>query len=473
LRKEGHSQAAEAMAGDVLRAEPRNVDAMALLIEFAKARGDHDAVEQLARSALSVRPNDRYFTAVVAESAFQRADPARAIRECDRALALFPGDEAFIRIKALSHEVRQEFAEALAVVEPLLGGAGCSAEVRAIAGRILHGLRRFDEAIACMRPAAEDQQQPAAARQRLWFQLAKTYDRVQSYEHAMEAAANAHALSTGAFDSAAFDSFVEELIDVFSASNLRLLARATVRSELPVFVVGMPRSGTTLLEQIIHAHPSGFGAGELPDIEICAKSIQLATDSLHAFPQNVVDMSVSVADRFASQYLARMAGLGGAATRVVNKMLEQDRYVGLIWMILPGARIIHIRRDPLDTCLSCYTRHLNHQRMSYARSLENLGFVYRQHERLMDHWKSALDLPILTVQYEELVADQQRVSRQVIEFLGLPWDDRCLRYWESDRTAMTLSYDQVNKPIYDSSIGRWRNYQKHLGPLKQALANPL
>ncbi|HVP73299.1 MAG TPA: sulfotransferase, partial [Phycisphaerales bacterium] len=90
-------------------------------------------------------------------------------------------------------------------------------------------------------------------------------------------------------------------------------------------------------------------------------------------------------------------------------------------------------------------------------------------ERLMDHWKATLDLPILTVQYEELVADQERITRRIIDFLGLPWDDRCLRYWEADRTVMTLSYDQVNKPIYDSSIGRWRKYEMHLGPLKKAL----
>jgi hypothetical protein len=110
--------------------------------------------------------------------------------------------------------------------------------------------------------------------------------------------------------------------------------------------------------------------------------------------------------------------------------------------------------------------------MTYARNLEHLGFVYRQHERLMNHWKNTLDLPMLTVKYEELVADQQRVTRQIIEFLGLPWDDRCLRYWESNRTVMTLSYDQVTKPIYDSSIGRWRKYSAHLEPLRRVLGTP-
>jgi hypothetical protein len=180
-------------------------------------------------------------------------------------------------------------------------------------------------------------------------------------------------------------------------------------------------------------------------------------------------MTVEIADQFAAQYLSRMKAADADAKRVVNKMLEQDRLVGFIWMLLPGARIIHIKRDPLDTCLSCYTRHLNLNRMTYARNLEHLGLVYREHERLMEHWKSTLDLPFLTVQYEELVAEQERVSRQVIEFLGLPWDDRCLRYWENDRAVMTLSYDQVNKPIYDSSIGRWKNYERHLGPLKKAL----
>jgi tetratricopeptide (TPR) repeat protein len=469
LLDQGHTDVAQQMAEAVLRAEPTNVDAMILLAVMARARGDFKAIDRLVESAMQIRPDDRFLMAVRAENFFEMGESQRALEECDRALRLFPGDVTFIKTKALAHEARLEFEQALAALEPVLQSGSHGADISTLAGRILHGLNRFDEAIARLRPLAEDNSQPPQMRQRIWFLLVKTYDRMGAYDQAMEASAQAHALSTSRFDPEAFQAYADDLIAAFSASSLRTLVRSKMQTDLPVFVIGMPRSGTTLVEQIIHAHPQGFGAGELLDIENAAKMLPGATGSIYPYPHAAIDMTPAIADRMAFQYLSRLRAYDQAATRIVNKMLEQYQYVGLIWMLLPRARIIHIRRDPLDTCLSCYTRHLNPNRMPYVRNLEHLGMVYLQHERLMEHWKATLDLPIMTVQYEELVADQERISRQIIDFLGLPWDDRCLRYWESDRTVMTLSYDQVSKPIYDSSIGRWRHYEKHLEPLKRAL----
>jgi hypothetical protein len=260
---------------------------------------------------------------------------------------------------------------------------------------------------------------------------------------------------------------VDLILATCSARNLRTFARVSTASDLPVFVVGMPRSGTTLVEQIIHAHPQGFGAGEIADIANMGRGLTTQLGSMYTYPESLHDLTQNAAAALATSYLTRLSERAGPnARRVVNKSLDQFEHLGLISCILPKSRILHMRRDPLDTCVSCYLRRLN---MPYAASLEHLGLVYQQHERLMDHWKATLDLPILTVQYEELVADQQRITRQIIDFLALPWDDRCLRYWEADRTVTTLSYDQVNKPIYNSSIGRWRDYERHLSPLKTAL----
>ena len=177
-------------------------------------------------------------------------------------------------------------------------------------------------------------------------------------------------------------------------------------------------------------------------------------------------MTVPIANQYALAYTSRLQSLDQHALRVTDKMLGAWDHVGLIWMLLPRSRMIHVVRDPMDTCFSCYTRPL---RMPYVTSMESLGFVYREHERLMAHWKRTLDLPILTVQYEDLVANQERITRQIVEFAGLEWNESCLKFWQSKRKAATQSFDQVNKPIYDSSIGRWKNYEKHLGPLKKAL----
>jgi hypothetical protein len=301
------------------------------------------------------------------------------------------------------------------------------------------------------------------------MQVAKVCDKIGRFDDAMAACLKAHAAVPGTFAPDEFVRRVDGLINVFSPANLRMLARATNRSQTPVFLIGLPRSGMSLVEQIIASHPQAYGAGEIPDILAIARSITAQTGSMYVYPDSVADITPEIADRLAGRYLARLTELGGAAERVTNKMLEQYEQVGLIWMLLPGARIIHVRRDPLDNCVSCFTRYLNSRTMPYVTSLEHLGLVHRQHERLMDHWKQTLDLPMLTVQYEELVADQERITRQIIDFLGLPWGDRCLRYWETKRTVMTLSFDQVDKPIFSSSIDRWKNYEKYLGPLKSAL----
>src|SRR4030095_12063974 len=213
-------------------------------------RADHPAIERLMQSALTIRPNDRFLMSARAENFFQMGNARRAIDECDRALALYPRGLEFIKTKALSHEVRLEFAEALETVQPALRTDAPDAETLTIAGRILHGLNRFEEALSLMRPMAEDERHPAETRQRIWFQLAKTCDRIGDYDGVMDACFRAHALSPGRFDPAAFGAYVESLLATFSPANLRSLVRSRVRSDLPAFIIGMPRSGTTLLEQI-------------------------------------------------------------------------------------------------------------------------------------------------------------------------------------------------------------------------------
>ncbi len=132
--------------------------------------------------------------------------------------------------------------------------------------------------------------------------------------------------------------------------------------------------------------------------------------------------------------------------------------------------MIHCRRDPLDTCVSCYTQTLSPYKHPYAAGLGHLGLVYRQYERLMSHWSQVLDLRVQELPYEDLVRNQEDATRRILQFCGLEWDDRCLRYYETKRTARTVSYDQVRRPMYATSVGRHRHFETHLGPLKQALA---
>ncbi len=280
----------------------------------------------------------------------------------------------------------------------------------------------------------------------------------------------ANSLMKRPFDRIAYARTVDELLGFFSKNLAKAVSAGTNMSELPVFIAGMPRSGTTLVEQIIHAHPQAFGAGELIDIEVLRASLQERLGVVEPYPACVRHLTQVRIDEFADEYLDRISSLGGdTAHRVTNKSLDNYRNLGLVSLLLPQARVVYCRRDPMDNCLSIYMNRFHPVKHAYATDLADIGFVYKQSERIMEHWKEVLDLRIFEIRYEDLVADQQRLSRELIEFCGLEWDEECLRFHESDRSVMTLSYHQVSQPMYSSAVARYKNYADYIEPLEQAL----
>ncbi len=229
-----------------------------------------------------------------------------------------------------------------------------------------------------------------------------------------------------------------------------------LRTPRPVFIVGMPRSGTTLAEQILASHPSAFGAGEL----------SFWTDADAAFENAAPGEDAErMAVTLGANYLRLLGELSADALRVVDKMPANFMFLGLIHDALPHARIIHLRRSPRDTCLSVYFQHFK-TNLSYANDLEDLAAYYLEYLRLMDHWRSVLPANILLdVPYEGLVADQENWSRRMIEFIGLPWDAACLEFHRTERSVRTASKWQVRQRISSASVGRWRHYEQSLGPL--------
>ena len=231
----------------------------------------------------------------------------------------------------------------------------------------------------------------------------------------------------------------------------------------------MPRSGTTLVEQIIDAHPNAHGAGEINDIEVTAAELQILIESSQPWPRSALDLGSQDITRLGGRYLDSARLRSRHAKRVVNKSLENYRTLGLIAMFLPRARIIHCHRDPRDTCISCYTSGILPGPHPYISNLGDLGFAYRQYQRLMAHWKRALPMPVLDVAYETLVDDLAGQTRRIIDFCGLAWDDRCLDFHASGRIVRTASYEQVRQPIYRSSMGRYKGFEPYIGPLLEGL----
>jgi hypothetical protein len=235
----------------------------------------------------------------------------------------------------------------------------------------------------------------------------------------------------------------------------------------------MPRSGSTLIEQIIDAHPEACGAGELDAMPGTVAELFRSLGVTQYGPELLEKLDQRILDRLAGRYLGLLKRHGRAPARIVDKRLDNFEHLALIGLLLPNARVIHSRRDPLDTCVSCHLQTLAPNKHPYAAHQRSLGLKYREYDRLMTHWQATLDIPILNVRYEDLVREQERVSREIIEFCGLDWDDACLAFHGTGREVRTVSYDQVRRPIYGSAVGRHRNYEKHLGPLREALGDCL
>jgi tetratricopeptide (TPR) repeat protein len=260
-----------------------------------------------------------------------------------------------------------------------------------------------------------------------------------------------------AYDRDARKRFVDDMVRIYTAEGVSTVHPGASDSTKPVFVVGMPRSGTSLAEQIIASHPVAKGVGELG---FCGDA-DLAVDS--ALRQGMRDEPRR--KKLAETYLQALEGSSGDALRIVDKAPSNSDYLGVIHSVFPNARIIYMRRDPIDTCLSCYFQHFS-VAMNFTMDLSDLAHYYREHQRLMVHWRNVLPPgTILDVPYAELVADQEIWTRKILDFLGLEWDERCLDFHKTKRQVVTASTWQVRQKIYKDSVARWRNYEKFIGPL--------
>jgi tetratricopeptide (TPR) repeat protein len=294
----------------------------------------------------------------------------------------------------------------------------------------------------------------------LRFAMGKFCDDVNDFAQAFQYFKRGNELLKAAsedYDRKERSRFIDGLIRVYSREAIAKIGVPGSSSAKPVFVVGMPRSGTSLAEQIIASHRAAHGVGELDFWNSPALKKAGTTQGM---------LSEAARSKVAEEYLRLLERLDGNAPRVVNKAPVNSDFLGMIYSVFPNARVIYMRRDPIDTCLSCYFQQFL-TGINFAFDLSDLVHYYREHQRIMEHWRSVLPPGfILDVPYEELVVDQETWSRKMLDFIGLEWDARVLEFHTNMRHVTTASAWQVRQKIYKSSVARWHNYEKFIGPLK-------
>ena len=393
--------------------------------------------------------------------------PQEALESYERALVLQPDNAnardnkgiALIELGRLD-EARLSFAKALALTPR---------RVRTYYTAVASGLSSGDETLrAAMLELARDMSSLGREEQiELSFALGRALGEAKQYDQSFSFLMQGNALKRAAtvYDEARALAALDRTRAIVGAEFISARKGHGDPSVAPIFILGMPRSGTTLIEQILASHPSVFGAGETGFFAAALRRSAALTDRAFVVPDDVAAIPVSSWRQVGADYLARLNAAAAAGQICTDKTVDNFRYAGLIHLALPNARIIHARRNPVDTCLSCYSRNFVGN-YPYAYDLAELGRYWNGYDALMEHWRAALPPDaMLEVQYEDVVGDLEGQARRILAHCDLEWDARCLDFHATERPVRTASATQVRQPIYRSAVERWRIYEPFLRPL--------
>lgn len=387
-----------------------------------------------------------------------------ALDRYEHALKHRPGFPDAVAGKALILERRGDKAAAWALLQPLVDQGVVTPGIAIIYALLAPKYAAADRAIALLESLLARGGLAPSQQQELHFALGKLYDKSGDYARAFAQYAAANRLSALAFDVPALRDQAQRIMRVFSGAGEPGAAAVPDHAPVPIFIVGMPRSGTSLVEQILASHSDVAAGGELevlPDIERMSPEL---LGSAAPYPECLAGATPGQLSLLADRYRAAIAAIAAGARYVTDKLPPNYERLGLIQRLFPDARIIHVRRDARDTCLSCFFQNFGNTH-TYSTDLRALGEVYGIYRELMAHWQATLRMPVLDIDYEAIVAEPEASVRRLLAFCGLPWQDECLNFHATSRYVHTASYDQVRQPLYDSSVGRWRHYEHQLAGL--------
>lgn len=474
----GDARTANELADLILRDEPENPGALELKGHILRDRdrpeealGFYRRVERLAPSS----PAPSYHAGVVLMQMGKYAQAVQALEKALKGLKSHVGT-----IAALGHchlylghmDKAQELYRRALALDP--------GHADALYSWVAH-FHKFEDAgdpwLKRLLSAESGQGRSEDEKILTLYALYKAYEDIGDYDRAFDYAQRAARLKRArvAYDSRARAAYFEAIEDWFAPQTVARHAGEGHPSELPVFIAGMPRSGTTLVEQILHAHPACAGIGEDSEFINLLKTKTALPDSESGAPwpyslPETHGEALSLHD-VGGLYVDYLQELAPGKARIVNKAIYNTVFLGAILLAFPRAKVLHTLRDPLDTCLSAFTRNFAGGSQPYTYDLAELGDYYCGYRGLMDLWRERFPGRILDVRYEEVVEDVEGAARRIVDFLDLPWDEACLRFFEAERAVRTASVAQVRRPVYKTSLRRWKAYEKHLGPLIEALGD--
>lgn len=461
----------ERVCRTILAADPDDVNALSLLGYLAANGGMHGLAATCFARASEIEPDDAGHRGALASALRLLGRHEEALSAQQAAVARAPTDPAALNNLAQQYAEAGRFAEAVEYYEQAIAHAPTL-------GRAHYGLaliKKFaadDSRISVMLAALDSPRLDDSDRTGILFSLGRAFDDLGDFERAFGYFQRANELRKkfSRFDAQAELTYVQRLKNAFDEALLKQNHSAGDPSASPVFVVGMPRSGSTLLEQLLASHPDVRAGGELPwAMQIMDSMLPRYLPTGQALPEAVHAVTREAWAEMGAAYIDKIGALQDGAQRLIDKQLFNYMLVGPIHLMLPNARFIHCRRDPLDTCVSCYTQNFAASR-GFTCDLNDLGRAYRSQEMIMNHWREWLpDNRLVECHYEDLVSKTEDTARTLVAFLGLPWSEQCLAFASRDNTVVTSSLGQVRQDIYQSSVGRWRRFEEHLSPLRDAL----
>lgn len=496
LHQEGKIDEAEAAYVRILERAPSQPDALNLLGVIHSERNKNDLAIDLLTRAASLRPKDASILNNLGRACvrIRRFEPA--IEVLERAMSLAPQllevlgnliqahralgniDEAEFLINALREKKGGSITADLEQAR-LFSDLGRKEEARALLVKLtaeapqyapawqalakLSKVKLGDPIVDGVQAAINDAQEPSAALRIMCYAAGKVFDDLGEYDRAFEFILRAKRQDPSTYSHERTRSQMTAIAEVFNERFFEARKDYGVNSKRPVFIVGMPRSGTSLAEQILSSHPDCYGGGELEYVNhiINALATYVPTGK---FPSAAAALTKEAAAVLGYQYLRKIAAIDGSAARFTDKMPHNFLTLGLLRLMFGPLQVVHCVRHPFDTCLSCFSHDFAHTH-DYNQTLEGLASYYTLYRRLMDHFQEVLPGQVHVLQYEKVVSQQQEASRALTEFLGLEWSGSVLDFANNNRRVTTPSSWQVRQPMYSTSDGRWKHYERHLEPV--------